>query len=86
MTPKYKSAFTVTESGGRQNMYAVEPKTDLIETDYATQAELVNGQLAMVGFVAMIGAYALTGNIIPVYSKPLLFTRSKNNDTRSRKI
>ena len=36
MTPKYKSAFTVTESGGRQNMYAVEPKTDLIETDYAT--------------------------------------------------
>ena len=33
MTPKYKSAFTVTESGGRQNMYAVEPKTDLIETD-----------------------------------------------------
>mgnify|MGYP005642834253 FL=1 len=46
-------------------MYAVEPKTDLIETDYATQAELVNGQLAMIGFVAMIGAYALTGNIIP---------------------
>ena len=65
MTPKYKSAFTVTESGGRQNMYAVEPKTDLIEIDYATQAELVNGQLAMIGFVAMLGAYALTGDIIP---------------------
>ena len=43
MTPKYKSAFTVTESGGRQNMYAVEPKTELIEVDYATNAETVNG-------------------------------------------
>tara|TARA_Y100001937_G_C6896860_1_gene231543 strand:+ start:75 stop:224 length:150 start_codon:yes stop_codon:yes gene_type:complete len=46
-------------------MYPVEPQTDLIEIDYATNAETVNGQLAMIGFVAMIGAYALTGNVIP---------------------
>ena len=72
MKTQYKSAFTVTdtagqvtESGGRQNIYSIEPKVELIEVDYATNAETVNGQLAMIGFVAMIGAYALTGNVIP---------------------
>ena len=64
-TTPYKSQFIVTESGGRQNMYPVEPKPQLIEIDYATNAETVNGQLAMIGFVAMIGAYALTGQVIP---------------------
>ena len=29
------------------------------------RAELLNGRLAMLGFVAAIGAYALTGQIIP---------------------
>lgn len=29
------------------------------------RAELLNGRLAMLGFVAAIGAYALTGKIIP---------------------
>tara|TARA_B100001109_G_scaffold26985_1_gene20314 strand:+ start:227 stop:334 length:108 start_codon:yes stop_codon:yes gene_type:complete len=28
-------------------------------------AELANGRWAMVGFLAAIGSYALTGNIIP---------------------
>ena len=28
-------------------------------------AEKLNGRLAMLGFVAAIGAYATTGNIIP---------------------
>ena len=28
-------------------------------------AERLNGQLAMLGFVAAVGAYATTGNIIP---------------------
>ncbi len=28
-------------------------------------AELVNGRLAMLGVVAAVGAYALTGQIIP---------------------
>tara|TARA_Y100001970_G_scaffold71966_1_gene91371 strand:- start:674 stop:781 length:108 start_codon:yes stop_codon:yes gene_type:complete len=28
-------------------------------------AELTNGRWAMVGFLAAIGSYALTGNIIP---------------------
>tara|TARA_R100000742_G_scaffold4111_1_gene1165 strand:+ start:325 stop:432 length:108 start_codon:yes stop_codon:yes gene_type:complete len=29
------------------------------------QAELANGRWAMIGFLAAIGAYATTGNIIP---------------------
>lgn len=29
------------------------------------RAELLNGRLAMLGFMAAIGAYALTGQIIP---------------------
>jgi hypothetical protein len=29
------------------------------------RAELLNGRLAMLGFVAAIGAYALTGQLIP---------------------
>ena len=29
------------------------------------RAELLNGRLAMLGFVAAIGAYVMTGQIIP---------------------
>ena len=54
-----------TEAGGRQNMFAKEPQIEVIDTDYIKQAESLNGQLAMVGFTAMIGAYLTTGQIIP---------------------
>ena len=32
---------------------------------YWRYAEKINGRLAMLGFVAAVGAYATTGNIIP---------------------
>ena len=32
------------------------------------EAEKFNGWMAMIGFVAAFGAYATTGQIIPVYS------------------
>ena len=54
-----------TEDGGRQNMYAKEPQMEVMDQDYATQAELANGRWAMVGWVAAIGAYVTTGQIIP---------------------
>ena len=54
-----------TEDGGRQNMYAKEPQVEVMDEDYATQAELANGRWAMVGWVAAIGAYVTTGQIIP---------------------
>ena len=34
-------------------------------TGYPQNAEKVNGRWAMIGFVALIGAYATTGQIIP---------------------
>ena len=56
-----------TEDGGRTNIFAKEP------TMYATEvtvthneiAEKLNGRLAMLGVIAALGAYALTGQIIP---------------------
>jgi hypothetical protein len=50
------------------NLFAKEP---IMYTDesytvpHNERAELLNGRLAMLGFVAAIGAYALTGQLIP---------------------
>jgi hypothetical protein len=61
-----------TEDGGRTNMYATEPtmymtKEDLdrygIET-HSERAEKMNGRFAMIGIVAGLVSYALTGNLI----------------------
>ena len=60
---------TVTESGGRQNIYSVEPRPYIDESvsyeGYPQNAEKVNGRWAMIGFVALLGAYSTTGQIIP---------------------
>jgi hypothetical protein len=56
-----------TEDGGRQNMFAKEPKM-IIEENYVPhneRAEKLNGRLAMLGIIAALGAYAVTGQIIP---------------------
>ena len=59
---------TITEYG-KQNIFAKETPPRLMnekETDFILeQAERLNGQLAMIGFVAAIGAYVTTGQIIP---------------------
>ena len=47
------------------NKFATEPQAQVIEGDYIENAERVNGQLAMLGFVAALGAYITTGQIIP---------------------
>ena len=56
-----------TEDGGRQNMFAKEPQMQLMEVTvtHNERAEMLNGRLAMLGVIAAIGAYALTGDIIP---------------------
>jgi len=57
----------VTESGGRQNIYSIEP-TPQVDKNYAgypEEAEKTNGRWAMLGIVALFGAYATTGQIIP---------------------
>ena len=58
-----------TESGGRQNMFPSETRPYIDESvsydGYPQNAEKVNGRWAMVGFIALIGAYITTGQIIP---------------------
>tara|TARA_B100001996_G_scaffold301987_1_gene242556 strand:- start:307 stop:498 length:192 start_codon:yes stop_codon:yes gene_type:complete len=57
----------VTESGGRQNIYSIEPRIQIDNNygSYPEDAEKVNGRWAMLGFVALLGAYITTGQIIP---------------------
>ena len=57
----------VTEDRGRLNLYAKEPPMtimDVTET-HNEKAEKLNGRLAMLGIMAALGAYVLTGQIIP---------------------
>jgi len=65
-----------TNEFGQQNMFAKEP-TMYIDNGVLNQmengmyqthnekAEKLNGRLAMLGFLAAVGAYAFTGQIIP---------------------
>ena len=58
---------TVTEDHGRTNIYAIEPTMtimDVTET-HNERAERLNGRLAMLGVIAAIGSYAVTGQLIP---------------------
>jgi hypothetical protein len=62
-----------TNERGEQNMFANEPKMYITEEDmqkneletYAERAERLNGRAAMLGFIAAVGAYVFTGQIIP---------------------
>ena len=56
-----------TEDGNRQNLFAIEPKMYIDENSipHNEKAERLNGRLAMLGVVAAIGSYAVTGQLIP---------------------
>jgi len=57
-----------TNEFNQQNIFAKEP-TMYHDSDYTVshneRAELLNGRLAMLGVIAAIGAYAVTGQLIP---------------------
>ena len=57
----------ITESGGTQDIKSTEPPAHINTTfiDYPKDAEKVNGRWAMLGLVALFGAYTSTGQIIP---------------------
>ena len=67
MTTSTANKYTTTEQGGRQNMFAAEVQPVLVENyeGYAKNAEKTNGRWAMIGFVALLGSYITTGQIIP---------------------
>ena len=53
-----------TEDGGRLNVYAIEPKVyvdDSQQLGFNTYAEKLNGRLAMICFVSALAFEALTG-------------------------
>lgn len=60
-----------TNDRGQQNMFAKEPQMYVSQSDaeryalesHAERAEKLNGRTAMLGFVAAIFSYALTGNL-----------------------
>jgi len=56
-----------TEDGGRQNMFAKEPpiRVQEVTVTHNEKAEMLNGRLAILGVIAVLGAYALTGQMIP---------------------
>ncbi len=61
------SSTTITDEFGLQNVYSVEPTTyiDPNHLNHRKEGEVANGRWAMIGFIAAIGAYATTGQIIP---------------------
>ena len=56
-----------TNDRGQQNMWAKEPQmyTQEITVTHNETAEKLNGRLAMLGVIAAIGAYSVTGQLIP---------------------
>ena len=66
--PAYTSASNqiITEYG-KQNMFATQVQPQLVEnySNYPEEAEKTNGRWAMIGMIALIGAYITTGQIIP---------------------
>ena len=61
-----KDESVITEYG-KQNVFAREVQMQFDEdyTNYPEEAEKANGRWAMVGFIALLGAYFTTGQIIP---------------------
>ena len=66
--PSYSSASRqiITEYG-KQNMFATQVQPQLVEnySNYPEEAEKTNGRWAMIGIIALLGAYITTGQIIP---------------------
>ncbi len=61
-----KKNLVVTEYG-KQNMFPYEAPMEIEEnyTNDPGQAEKNNGRWAMIGFIALIGSYLFTGQVIP---------------------
>jgi|TARA_R110001606_G_scaffold132082_2_gene268069 hypothetical protein len=56
-----------TNEHGQTNVFAKEPTMEVLAVteNHNTKAERLNGRLAMLGIIAALGAYALTGDLIP---------------------
>ena len=67
MTASSSSSSQVITEYGKQNIFGRETQPQLVEdyTSYPEEAEKTNGRWAMIGMIALFGAYISTGQIIP---------------------
>tara|TARA_R100000664_G_C2755796_1_gene143562 strand:- start:280 stop:444 length:165 start_codon:yes stop_codon:yes gene_type:complete len=49
----------------RSDVYPREPQVRVEAINWSENAERINGQLAMVGVIAALGAYIFTGQLLP---------------------
>ena len=58
---------TTTNEFGQQNIFAKEPPIEIMDVTetHNEKAEKLNGRLAMLGVIAALGSYAITGQLIP---------------------
>ena len=56
-----------TNERGQQNVFAKEPQVKIMEVTvtHNEKAEMLNGRVAMLGVIAAIGAYCVSGQLIP---------------------
>ena len=56
-----------TNDRGQQNLFAKEPPMSIMDVTetHNEKAERLNGRLAMLGVIAAMGSYAVTGQLIP---------------------
>ena len=63
-----KNLTVTSEERGKLNLFAKEPPMTFDEkytVNHNERAEQLNGRFAMMGIIAALGAYAVTGQIIP---------------------
>ena len=55
-----------TNERGQQNIFAKEPRMEAIDVTvtHNEKAESLNGRLAMLGVIAALGAYSVSGQLI----------------------
>ena len=61
------SSYGNTESSDSQNVFPIEAQPELVEnySGYIQEAEKANGRWAMIGIIALLGSYVLTGQVLP---------------------
>ncbi len=65
---------SVIESDGKINMFAIEPPMIVEESKvgFTPDAELLNGRLAMIGFVSLLALEGITGHSLVYWVTTLL--------------